>query len=219
MKTNQKKEQLRTYEGAITSHINPELKLRRSVMACLLFEKTFYEDGEDIANRIASIIPLVDPKKVSEIAIEARENMKLRHIPLFLVREMARLKTHKHLVASTLERIIQRPDELAEFVALYWKEGKQPLSAQIKKGLARAFKKFKEYALAKYNRPDAIKLRDVLFLCHAKPKDDVQAALWKRLITGELEPAQTWELILSDTTDKLSKKEKWEKAIDIWIKE
>ena len=40
--------------------------------------------------------------------------------------------------------------------------------AAMKRGLARAFLKFDEYALGKYNRDAAVKLRDVLFLCHAK---------------------------------------------------
>jgi len=60
--------------------------------------------------------------------------MKLRHAPLLIVREMARHATHRRLVAETLERVIQRADELAEFVAIYWKDGRVPLSAQVKKG-------------------------------------------------------------------------------------
>ncbi len=66
------------------------------------------------------------------------------------------------LVAETLARVIQRADELAEFVAIYWKDGRVPLSAQVKKGLAAAFPKFDEYALAKYDRGGPVKLRDVL---------------------------------------------------------
>ena len=65
--------------------------------------------------------------------------MKLRHAPLLLVREMARHATHRALVAETLERVIQRADELSEFVAIYWSDGRAPLSAQVKKGLAAAF--------------------------------------------------------------------------------
>jgi len=145
-----------TYEGGKAKHINPEQQLRRSVMACLLWEKTFYEDGEDIAERIASLIPHVSPQKVADMAIEAREKMKLRHVPLLITREMARLKTpingmaHKDLVESTLSRIIQRPDELTEFLAIYLKEKRQPLSAQVKRGLAAAFVKFDRYSLSKY---------------------------------------------------------------------
>ena len=225
MKTNKRvaktsKNIIKTHEGAIAKRINYEQQLKRSVMACLLWENTFYEDGVSIANRIVDLVPKVDARKVAEMAIEAREKMKLRHVPLLLVREMAKYKTHKHLVASTLEKIIQRADELSEFVSIYWKDGKQPLSAQVKKGLAKAFTKFNEYNLQKYNRDSEVKLRDVLFLSHAKPINDEQANLWKKLINGTLEPAKTWELLLSEAgkTGK-SKKEVWEEVIDMWITE
>src|SRR6202034_4735947 len=112
--------------------------------------------------------------------------------PLLLVREMARHATHRGLVAETLARVIQRADELAEFVAIYWKDGRVPLSGQVKKGLAAAFPKFDEYQLAKYDRGEPIKLRDVLFLCHAKPRDQAQAAMWKRVVSGRLAAADTW---------------------------
>src|SRR5215471_13380891 len=192
----------RTHEGAPARHISPELQLRRSMLACMLWEDQFYEDGVAIAGRIRELVAQIPAEKVAALAVEAREKMKLRHAPLLLVREMARLKTHRHLVAETLARVIQRADELAEFVALYWSEGKQPLSAQVKKGLASAFTKFDEYALAKYNRAAPVKLRDVLFLCHAKPLDQAQADLWKRLVDGELATPDTWEVSLSAGADK-----------------
>src|SRR6202171_892804 len=161
----------RTHEGAPARNLAPELQLRRSVLACMLWESQFYEDGVAIAGRIRELVPKVAAEKVAALAVEAREKMKLRHVPLLLVREMARLATHRQFVAETLLRVIQRADELSEFVALYWSEGKQPLSAQVKKGLAAAFTRFDEYALAKYNRATPVKLRDVLFLSHAKPVD------------------------------------------------
>jgi hypothetical protein len=136
--------------------------------------------------------------------------MKLRHAPLLLVREMARLASHRALVAETLERVIQRADELAEFVAIYWSDGRTPLSKQVKKGLASAFAKFDEYALAKYNRPGPVKLRDVLFLTHPKPRDEAQVALWKRLVDGELVTPDTWEVALSAGGNK---RETWERLL------
>ena len=42
---------------------------------------------------------------------------------------------HRALVAQTLTRVIQRADELSEFVAIYWEDGRAPLSGQVKKGL------------------------------------------------------------------------------------
>jgi 60 kDa SS-A/Ro ribonucleoprotein len=136
--------------------------------------------------------------------------MKLRHAPLLLVREMARHATQRKLVGDTLTSVIQRADELAEFVAIYWKDGRVPLSAQVKKGLAAAFPKFDEYALAKYDRGGPIKLRDVLFLAHAKPRDEAQAALRKRLIAGELKTPDTWEVALSSGANKC---EAWERLL------
>jgi hypothetical protein len=187
----------RTHEGAPARKISAELQLRRSVLACVLWANQFYEDGVEIAGRIAELVPKVEAEKVAALAIEARERMKLRHAPLLLVREMARHKTHRGLVAETLERVIQRADELTEFVAIYWKDGRVPLSGQVKKGLAAAFPKFDEYQLAKYDRGGPIKLRDVLFLCHAKPRDDKQGGVWKKLVWGRLATPDTWEVALS----------------------
>jgi hypothetical protein len=200
----------RTHEGAQARSISTELQLRRSVLACLLWESQFYEDGVEIAGRIAELVPKVAAEKVAALAVEGREKMKLRHAPLLLVREMARHATHRGFVAETLARVIQRADELAEFVAIYWKDGRVPLSAQVKKGLAAAFPKFDAYALAKYDRDGAIKLRDVLFLTHAKPRDEAQAEVWKRLIAGELTAPDTWEVALSSGADK---REAWERLI------
>src|SRR5450755_4697686 len=200
----------RTHAGAPARSVSTELQLRRSVLACLLWESQFYEDGVEIAGRIAELVPKVAAEKVAALAVEAREQMKLRHVPLALVREMARHKTHRALVSETLARVIQRADELAEFVAIYWKDGRVPLSGQVKKGLAAAFPKFDEYQLAKYDRGGPIKLRDVLFLSHAKPRDHAQAVVWKKLIWRRLNTPDTWEVALSSGADK---REAWQRLL------
>src|SRR5215471_10184404 len=200
----------RTHEGAAARNISTELQLRRSVLACLLWESQFYEDGVSIAARIRELVPRVADEKVAALAVEARSAMKLRHAPLLLVREMARHATHRGLVADTLARVIQRADELAEFVAIYWADGRRPLSAQVKKGLAAAFVRFDEYSLAKYDRAGAVRLRDVLFLCHAKPMTSDQALVWRRLIAGELATPDTWEVAVSSGGDKRAH---WERLL------
>jgi hypothetical protein len=205
---------LRTHEGAPAVPITDEQALRRSVLACMLWESEFYESGETIADRLRGLVPRVEAAKVAALAVEARTKMKLRHAPLLLVREMARYATHRGLVAETLAQVIQRADEMAEFVAIYWAEGKVPLSGQVKKGLAAAFPKFDEYALAKYDRASVVRLRDVLFLCHAKPLSAVQAEVWKRLIAGELQTPDTWEVALSAVSEELGdKRARWERLL------
>lgn len=207
MKTNVKsKFTEKTHEGAQAARTNAEQQLRRSVMACMLFEGTFYEEGEEIAARIAGLISKVDPLKVCEIAVDARTKSKLRHVPLLIAREMARLPLHKAHVGKLLPQIIQRPDELTEFLSIYWKDDKpdarQSLSSQVKKGLAAAFQRFSEYSLAKYNSDGAVKLRDVLFLSHSKPVGEEQEGLYKRVIDGTMKTPDTWEVALSTGGDK-----------------
>ncbi len=204
----------RTYEGAPAAILTDEQALRRSVLACMLWESEFYEDGVTIAERIRTLVPRVEAETVAALAVEARTKMKLRHVPLLLVREMARHATHRGLVAQTLVQVIQRADELAEFLAIYWSEGRVPLSGQVKKGLAGAFTRFDEYALAKYDRANVVRLRDVLFLCHARPVDAAQAELWKRLIAGELATPDTWEVALSaGGSSPEAKRASWERLL------
>jgi len=192
----------RTHEGAVAQRVSAKTELRRTVLTCLLWEDTFYEKGSNIAERIAKLVRENKTNDVAELAREARLKMQLRHVPLFLTRELARRKGSGPLVAATLEEILQRADEPGEFLAMYWKDKKQPLSAGVKRGLAQAFVKFDAYQLAKYDRHAAVKLRDVLFLCHAKPKDEAQAEVWKKLVAGELESPDTWEVSLSAGKDK-----------------
>ncbi|MCE9523606.1 MAG: TROVE domain-containing protein [Alphaproteobacteria bacterium] len=207
-----------THEGAPARTFGPEAQLRRSVMNCMLWEDEFYEDGIAIADRVQALIPKVDPQKTADIAIEAREKMKLRHAPLLIVRAMAASEKHRPLVAATLERIIQRPDEMTEFLAIYWSDvigpmqqrKKRPVPAQVKKGLAKAFAKFDAYQLAKYDRDGPVRLRDVLFLTHAKPVNETQAKVWKDLVDGKLASPDTWEVNLSAGA---SKKETFERLI------
>ncbi|GAB3282855.1 TROVE domain-containing protein [Larkinella harenae] len=184
----------KTHEGGKAATINPEQQLRRSVLSCLLWENGFYEDGQTIADRIVSEAQNVPEAKVHALATEARTKYNLRHVPLLL------LATKPN--AQAIYNTINRADELAELLAVYWRNGRKSIPAQMKKGLAKAFTKFSEYQLAKYNRDGAIKLRDVLFMVHAKPKDAEQDQVWKKLVDGTLVAPDTWEVALSGGADK-----------------
>jgi len=200
---------IETQEGGRATRTDPIHELKRAVLTCLLWESNFYDKGSDVAARIASLVPQVKPEQVAALAREARDRMNLRHVPLFLVSELSKVKGAGTLVAETLAHVIQRADELSEFLAIYWKHGsrsgkpgKHPLSAGIKRGLAQAFCKFDRYKLSKWNRASKIKLRDAMFLVSPKPKDEEQAALWKQLADGTLESPPTWEVLLSAGRDK-----------------
>jgi hypothetical protein len=113
-------------------------------------------------------------------------------------------------VSETVEAICRRADEMTELLALYWREGKRPIPAQVKRGLAKAFPRFTAYQLAKWNRDSTVKLRDVLFLVRPKSKDEAQRETWKQLVDGTLASPDTWEVALSGGADK---KATWERLL------
>lgn len=214
-----------THEGGKAVHnITPLIELRRSTLSALLFEDMFYESGGDHAKRVAALVAECKPHDVAALALEARDRMHLRHMPLFLVRELARRAEKNQpkseiggLIRRTLASVIQRPDEITEYLAIYWRErkGRRDKAATIsnasRRGLADAFRKFNRYALAKYRGDDkAVKLVDALRLVRPKPRDTEQAALWKELRTGTLKSADTWEVELSAGKDK---RETWERLL------
>ena len=199
-----------THEGAKAIRIDPVKQLRRSVMSCMLWESEYYEDGVSIGTRIQAEIAEVLKLKngavtIASLAFEARTRFKLRHVPLWLIIGLIRAQTPEAKVAvyGAICTVIQRPDEIAELLAMYWKDKRQPLTRAMKLGLARVFCKFDEYSLSKYaNRDAGISIRDVMFLVHPKPKDEAQSALWKKLADKELTAPGTWEARLSAGENK-----------------
>lgn len=224
MKTNVKvkTETVRTHGGGISRNVPAIEELRRTVCANMLWENQFYESGESSANRIRDLVARVPFDDAAAIALEAREDMKLRHVPLLIVREL--IRSHQgSKVGGLIFNVIQRADEIMELVAIYWKDQPgAPFTRQMKIGLGRAIGKFPEHQLAKYNRDGAVKLRDVLFLSHARPKDADKRVkytrkerkiankykllphelLYKRITDKELKTPDTWEVALSTGGDK-----------------
>ena len=196
----------RTHEGAPARTISAEAELRRSVLSCLLWEDTFYEDGVSIAERIDGLVGEVSAEVAASIAIEARRVHNLRHVPLLIA--VALEKRKSAVVPYLLGLIIQRPDEITEFLTILWdgnsnRKGKLALRHGVKRGLAAAFQKFNAYQLAKYKQTDkALKLRDAMFLVHPKPKDALQGETFNALAEDKLPIPDTWETELSAGKDK-----------------
>lgn len=182
--------------------LSSEKQLTRLVLASMLWEKQFYINGISHAKLVTELVSDCDPKFVQALAIKARTDYKLRHIPLLLCRELARIGK---LDAATLSAVIQRADEMGEFLAIYWAEKRTPLSNQVKKGLAAAFGTFNEYQLAKFDKASAsVSIRDVMFLCHPKPVNTEQEALFKRVADKAMVTPDTWETELSGGANKLA---------------
>ena len=183
------------------------MQLRRITLANLLWENNAYVDGKTIASQIQELVPMCDVDDLKALVLELRNVQKLRHTPLFVLREMTRYAHMLTTVRELLPQVISRADMLTDFVALYWTDDdgeitKTPIASCVKRGLADAFHNFNEYNFAKYNRDDAISLRDVMFMCHPKPKDRNEEQLFNKIANNILDTPDTWEVALAAGEDK-----------------
>jgi 60 kDa SS-A/Ro ribonucleoprotein len=192
------------HAGAPAFKMTPEMELYTVVVTSMLSDST-YEKGTDRLKRITALIQKSNPVFVAQLAVYARENMHLRSMPLVLAVELAKIHTGDDLVSRLVARVIQRADELTEILACYAMANQRhtntkslaKLSKQVQRGVGMAFNKFDEYQFAKYNRDGNIKLRDVLFLTHPKPKNEAQQVVFNKIARNELDTPYTWETELS----------------------
>lgn len=211
MRTNtvRKPEPVFTAPGAIAVKVDAVAALRRSVLTCLLWENSAYEDGVSITDRIIDLASKVKPEELAAIAIEARHEQHLRHVPLLLTSILASRAKGK-IVVDTIVSVVSRADELAELLAVHAKvngvgpdQVKKVMTHAMRRGLAKAFEKFDAYQISKYASADReIRLRDVLFLVHPKPSSPERKALYDALAAGTLAPADTWEVESARGKDK-----------------
>jgi 60 kDa SS-A/Ro ribonucleoprotein len=194
---------LKTFENGPTARpLSIEQQLRKAVLTCLLWEKEFYKTGDATADRIKVLASSLPFEKVADLCVEARTKYKLRHVPLWLLVSVVESGHKGSQISDLIAQTIQRPDEMTELVSLYWKNGKRPLTKQLKVGLAKAFGKFNEYSLAKFDKPGSITLRDVMFLSHPEPASLERADLYKRIANKQMSTPDTWETQLSGGADK-----------------
>lgn len=217
------------HEGALAYRLTPEMELYAAIATTFMGDIS-YESADSRLQRVRSLLPRVSPVFIAKLAVYARSEMNLRTAPLILATELARLHKGDNLVSKTVEKIIQRPDEIMEMLACYQAINERKgvkklnsLSKQLQKGLAASFNHFDEYQFAKYNRSAEVKLKDALFLVHPKAATESQQLLFNKIVNDELATPYTWETELSELgkqkfeskeQKQLAVKAKWEELVD-----
>lgn len=209
-------------EGGLAFKMDSKSELYTRVCTALIGEKQFYDpSGEKKDTAIVELVGKVakeDPEFVLQLAAYARNEMNLRSVPQVLLVESTAYPETKAFVRKWTPSIVRRADELTESMAYYQsrfghignKSKKGMLCNPLKRGLADAFHQFDAYQLAKYDRDGPVKLKDVIFVVHPKPRDKEQAKMWAMLRDRELPAPETWEVELST---KGASKESWEKMV------
>jgi len=207
------------YEGATSYKTDAKTELISRVLCSLVGEKKFYVSGEDSNKELISLLRDVantDIEFCLKLAAYARNEFHLRSIPQLILIEMTNHPKIKGtgFITKYVPYIIKRADEITECMAYHLNNFGKPVPTRLKKAISKAFNSFSKYQLAKYNRDGQVKLRDAMFLSHPKPIDDIHTEIFKKLADKNLEPPDTWEVIISG---KGSTKENWESVVELWL--
>jgi len=212
-------------EGGVAFKPDMKTDLMLRTVSSMIGEDQFYASGKELKRELREAIHAVagvDPAFILKLALYARTKMYLRTAPMVLIGEYGmsagkgKVPNARKFVTAT----IQRADEIMEVIAYVIEQNtrrkafKGKLPQVIKFGVADAFNKFDAYQFAKYNREGAVKLKDAMALCHPKPKDEGQEAIFKDIVEDTLAAPDTWEVVIST---KGSTKENWESVIEMWI--
>jgi hypothetical protein len=200
--------------GAAFKIASDKTALVLSVVTSFFGESKFHGSTDtDIVDKARAIIKK-DPKFVSNLALFAREQLNLRSVSHVLAAELAHINEGKPFARLTVSGVCKRPDDMTEILAYYIGKHGKPIPNALKKGLADAFGRFDEYQLAKYNRDNTVKLKDVYSLVHPpadEKKNPERYALYGRLLAGTMAIPYTWETELSA---KGNNKDTWNELIE-----
>jgi len=212
-KFNQSSQAVRTTNksGHAAYSMKDKPKLVTQVLTTFFGESKFYGNNDHEIIETAYKVAASEPEFISKLAMFARREFGMRSVSHVLAAVLAHEPKGKEYVRRLIPSIVIRADDMTEILAAYLALYGKPIPNSLKKGINDAFAKQDEYSLAKYKGlQNALKMRDVPRLCHPKPKNAEQSALWKRLLANELETPYTWEVELST---KGNTKEVWEQLI------
>jgi hypothetical protein len=201
-------------DGNLAFKLSPKTELLVRTATHLFGEPTYYTKGDERAKELIELtekVAEIEPEFVFKLAAYTRQVLHLRTAPivLYVIASNAKASKGTKLCKTWTDSIIQRADEIAEAIAfqLTYKGSKKGFPNSMRRALGDSMDNFNAYALGKYNRDGQVKLKDALRILHPKPKDEAQAALYKKIINGTLESPDTWEVLIST---KGSMKENWQ---------
>lgn len=198
-------------EGHVAYGMNDKSKLVTQVLTSFFNESKLYGDNsEEMLETIKRVIA-VDPAFVAKLAVFARREFNMRSVAHVLVAHLAHEEKGKAYAKAAVKGVCLRGDDATEILACYISMFGKPIPNSLRRGLKEVVEGFDEYTLAKYKGGrKSVKMKDLICLCRPKPKNGEQAAAWKKLIEGTMEPPMTWEVELSRCGNN---KETWERLI------
>lgn len=202
-----------------------ELELVSTLLTSFVNDQ-FYKNTEATLTDLKKVLKKVDPIFAAKAAIFARDKFGMRSISHVVAAELSSELQGSESAKNFYDKIVVRVDDMTEILSYYLmhktNRDNPKFPNALKKGFAKAFDKFDNYQLGKYQSKNKdIKLVDLVNLVHPVPTDRNKTAL-EQLVKGELKNEDTWEAKLSkagqvaENSEDLSnlKSEAWSELID-----
>lgn len=197
--------------GGSAYKMTPELELVSSLLTSFLEDK-FYQTGKQRQLNITKQVQAVDPLFAAKASIYARNEFGMRSVSHVVAADIAAHVKGEEWTKRYFDKIIHRPDDMLEILALYYGTGKKNEPAALKKGFAAALGRFDEYQLAKYRgSTKSVKLVDVVNLVHPAHTEAI-----RKLVHDELRNQDTFEAKLSkagQSGEELAKGKAWAEMV------
>lgn len=165
-------------------------ELVSTVMTTFL-EDSYYENQNEIVDRITSLLDKVDPLFAAKLAIYARNNGNLRSVTHLVSAYIARNLQNKDWAKRFYKRVVIRPDDMTEILSAYAKlngmsdNDVKKIPNSMKKGFKEALEGLDAYRIDKYKmKTRSFSLVDLVRLFHPKATQK-NAEAYKRLIEGK----------------------------------
>ena len=165
-------------------------ELVSTVMTTFL-ENSYYENKSEIVERIKSLLDDVDPLFAAKLAIYARNKGNLRSVTHLVAAYIARNLQNKEWAKRFYDKIVVRPDDMAEILSAYAQlngmtDGRiKKIPNSIKKGFRTALERLDAYQIDKYKmKSRSFSLIDMVRLFHPKGNNK-NAEAYRRLLNGE----------------------------------
>ena len=170
-----------------------------SILLTATLGDQFYRSGDATAMRVKELVAATEDKAfVARAAVYARTKAGMRSVAHLVAAEIARGVKGAAWTKRFYDLVVRRPDDVLEILACYLAAYERPIPNALKKGLGAALARFDEYQIAKYRRDSAeLKLVDAVNLLHPPHSEPL-----RKLIRGELAPAETWETKLTQAGAK-----------------
>ena len=182
-------------EGLPAYRMGEREQLVTAVLTTMLGEPKFYGSTDSDIFILGSKAAREDPEFLYRLARYARNEANLRSVSHVLCCIIAR--DGRKYTRPAVRDVVRRPDDITEIMACWLKMYGKPFPNAMKREIANVIQQFNEYSLAKYNRRNGLKFKDVLRITHPRPKDPETEALFRKVLDGTLETPYTWETELS----------------------